>query len=1066
MKGLIDWFADNHVAANLLMIFLMLAGLMAAVSIKQELFPEVDLDMVSVGVVYLGASPEEVEESVCVRIEEAIEGIDGIKRITSSSVEGSGTVLAEVDTDADAEEVLDDIKQAVDQIITFPEQTERPVINLLESSEQAIDLVIHGSIDEKSLKVLADHVRDDLLADGMVTQAQLVGTRPYEISIEVSEQNLRRHGLSFDAVTAAVRRGSLDLPGGSVKTSAGEILVRTKGQRYTGDEFAGIVVLTRPDGTRLTLGEIATIHDGFEDVDTRTWFDGSPSAVVSVFRVADQGVLDVTGAVKDYVERIGPSLPAGVEIDIWSDRSDIYRGRMNLMLKNGAIGLVLVFFCLALFLQPRLAFWVSLGIPISFLGGFWLIPGFGASLNMISMFAFIVVLGLVVDDAIVVGENIFTHREMGRDRRAASILGTREVAAPVIIAVLTTVFAFLPLARVEGMMGKFMGQVPVVVIAVLAISLVEALFILPAHLSTIPGAALKQAPRGTARGWRGWTPGRLQQRFSRSFKFFIEHSYRPTLEYAAHHRGVVLAAAVATILLLVGFVGGGHIRFTFMPKIDSDNMLCVIDMPAGTTLAQTEKVVGRVEAALEDLRAEIDGGSGEDSEPVIRHVFTTIGFQPRGGGANRPGTAAETTFLGSHKAEINVELMAGEKRSVASKDLVGRWRQLAGPLPGAKSVTFSSNLFHGSAAVQVELSSSNTGQLTEAAEKVKLALAEYPGVQDIADSYEEGKVELKLTLLPEARTLGLTLQDMARQVRQGFYGDEAMRIQRGRDDVRVMVRYPRDQRRSVGDLEDMMIRTPDGAEVPFGRVGRVETGRGYAAIQRVDRRRVVNVEADVDQDVTNAGEVLADLQQTAVPDLLSEFPGLRISFEGEERDRMESLGSLRRGFLMALLAVYALLAVLFRSYAQPIIIMSAIPFGFVGAVIGHVLMGWDLTLLSMFGVVALTGVVVNDSLIMIDFINRSRSGGMGLNEAVIASGVRRFRPIVLTSLTTFAGLTPMLLEKSLQARFLIPMAISLGFGVLFATFITLVLVPVGYLLLEDFKRILGLSRAGGAAEEA
>ncbi len=1055
MKGLIDWFADNHVAANLLMIFLVLAGIISALTIKQELFPEIDLDMVSVSIVYLGASPEEVEESVCIRVEEAIESIDGIKRITSLSVEGSGMVMAEINTDADAEKVLDDIKQAVDQIITFPEETERPVINLMESSEQAIDIVIHGDADEKTLKVLADRVRDDLLADGVVTQAQLVGTRPYEISIEIGEDSLRRYGLSFDAVTDAVRRGSLDMPGGSVKTDAGEILVRTKGQRYSGDEFAGIAVLTRPDGTRLTLGEVADIRDDFQDVDTRTWFDGSPASVVSVYRVSEQGILEVTDSVHEYVRNKSDSMPEGVEIGVWADRSDIYRGRMNLMLKNGAIGLVLVFFCLSLFLQPRLAFWVALGIPISFLGGFWIIPGFGASLNMISMFALIIVLGLVVDDAIVVGENIFTHREKGETGLRASVIGTREVAAPVIIAILTTIFAFFPLSQVEGMMGKFMGQVPVVVIAVLVVSLVEALFILPAHLSTIPRSALHLDDSKDERS--RWSIGGLQGRFSRSFKFFIDRSYRPTLEYAAHHRGVVLAAAVAIILLLAGFVGGGHIRFTFMPKIDSDNMLCVIDMPAGTTLAQTDKVVGRIEAALEELRSDVDGGRDDAEEPIIRHVLSTIGFQPRGGGANRPGTAAETTFLGSHKAEINVELLAGEKRSISSNELVTRWRELTGPLTGAKSVTFTSNLFHGSAALQLQLSSEDSGRLTAAAARLEEILEEYPGVQDIRDSYEEGKVELKLSLLPEARTLGLTLQDMARQVRQGFYGDEAMRIQRGRDDVRVMVRYPRGERRSVGDLENMMIRTPAGTEIPFRRVAIVETGRGYASVDRVDRRRIVNVEADVDQNVTNAGEVLADMQKQALPDLLAEFPGLRVSFEGEERDRAESLESMRQGFLVALLAIYALLAVLFRSYAQPVIIMSAIPFGFVGAVLGHVLMGWDLTLLSMFGVVALTGVVVNDSLIMIDFINRCRAEGMGLNEAVLASGVRRFRPIVLTSLTTFAGLTPMLLEKSLQARFLIPMAISLGFGVLFATVITLVLVPVGYLLMEDAKRLLGLT---------
>ncbi len=1045
MKGLIDWFAGNHVAANLLMAFLMLSGVIAAMTIKQEVFPQIDLDMVSVQVPYLGASPAEVEEAVCVRVEEAIQGIDGIKRITSTAVENSGSVMAEIELEADPEQVLDDIKQAVDRIITFPTETEKPVIQLLESQEQAIDVVIYGDVDEKALKAAAERVRDELLALPELTQIQIVGTRPYEISIEVSETALRRHGLTFDEVSRRVRAGSLDLPGGSVKTEAGEILVRTKGQRYTGEEYGKLVVMSDPGGARVTLDRIADVRDTFEDVDKRSYFNGKPAAMVTVYRVADQAILDVTDAVKAYVAEHRDALPAGLTMDVWQDRSDIYRGRMNLMLKNGGIGLVLVFLTLALFLQPRLAFWVSMGIPISFLGGMWMLPWFDGSLNMISMFAFIVVLGLVVDDAIVVGENIYSHRQMGKGPGRGAREGALEVAAPVVIAILTTVFAFFPLSQVEGMMGKFMGVIPVVVIAVLLVSLVESLLILPAHLSTVSDASLARDPARNAARSR-WNPLKWQRSFARSFEYFIDHSYRPTLSYALSHRALVVAASIAGLALMIGFVGGGHIRFTFMPVIDADNMLCVLDMPAGTTLAETEAAIDQVMDGLAELKAE------HDDPDLFLHQYVTIGSQPRSSASHGPPIGGgASTFLGAHKAEINVELQAGEERQIGSKALVTRWRELVGPVPGAKSVSFTSNLFGSGAALELQLSSSDVAQLTEASDRLKDALAGYPGVQDIADSYEEGKQELKLDLKPAASTLGLTLSDLARQVRQGFYGDEAARIQRGRDDVRVMVRYPEAARRSLGDIESMMIRTPAGDEVPFATVAEVRTGRGYATIDRRDRRRIVSVEADVDQDVTNAGEVLTDLQAEVLPGLLADYPGLRVSFEGEEADRAESMSSLFSGFVVALLAIYALLAVLFRSYAQPLIIMSAIPFGFLGAVLGHVLMGWDLTLLSLFGVVALTGVVVNDSLIMIDFINRRRRDSGSLVEAVTDSGVRRFRPIVLTSLTTFAGLTPMLLEKSLQAKFLIPMAISLGFGVLFATFITLVLVPVSYLVLEDLK---------------
>ena len=1051
MKSLIDWFAGNHVAANLLMVLILLGGLMTVRTIKQEVFPDVDLDIITIQVPYLGASPAEVEEGVCIRIEEAIQGIDGIKHINSNAVENSGSVTAEIEISADPQKVLDDIKQAIDRIITFPEETEKPIISLAEATERAIDIVVFGDASERTLKNLAEHIRDDLLAGSVITQADLVGTRPFEISIEVSEATLRQHGLTLADVAAAVRRGSLDMPGGSVKTRAGEILIRTKGQKYTGRELAPLVVMTRPDGTTLTLEDIAEIHDDFEDLDSRSIFDGRTAAAIAVYRVGDQAILDVTDAVHEYVAENADNLPAGIDMTVWSDRSIIYQSRMNLMLKNGALGLVLVFICLALFLQPRLAVWVALGIPISFMGGMWILPGFGASLNMLSLFAFIVVLGLVVDDAIVVGENIYYFRQQGYSRHDAAVAGTKEVASPVIIAILTTVFAFLPLSFVEGMMGKFMGVIPVVVISVLAVSLDKGLLILPAHLTTIPDKSIKpdpDAPRNPVL--------RFQDRFAERFQDFIHGIYKPSLLFALKHRALVLAVGIASLALLVGFVAGGHIRFTFMPKLDADNMICAIDMPAGTSVDITRAAVDQILDGLDAMRAEI-GDDAKDGDRIVRHVYATIGSQPRSSGSGRPMSSGETPFLGAHRAEINVELMKGENRDIGSGDLVKRWRELTGPVPGALSVRFTSNLFGASKALSVQLSAEDIGILTEASERMKTELSAYPGVQDISDSYEEGKQELKLDLKPAARPLGLTLDDLARQVRRGFYGDEARRLQRGRDDVRVMVRYPRDERVSVADLENMMIRTPAGAEVPFRQVASVDEGRGYAAITRMDRRRIVNVEADIDQETTNANEVIADLQVNVLPRMAADYPGLRFSFEGEERDRMESLGSLGRGFQMALLGIYIILAVLFRSYMQPLIIMSVIPFGFLGAVAGHVLMGWDLTLLSMFGVVALTGVVVNDSLIMIDFMNRARAQGVPLRDAVVQSGIRRFRPIFLTSLTTFAGLTPMLLERSLQARFLIPMAISLGFGVVFATLITLILIPVGYLLLEDFKRFLGFA---------
>jgi multidrug efflux pump subunit AcrB len=1052
VNGLLRWFSTNHVAANLLMLVIMVSGLMSALSIKQEIFPEFDMDTISISVPYLGATPAEVEEGVCIKIEEEIQSIEGIKKITSAANEGMGVVLAELDSGADSQELLDEIKSAVDRITTFPAETEKPVVTRIEPQRQVIDVVVYGDTDERTIKLLAESVRDDLNALPEITYTEVVGTRPFEISIEVSEANLQRYGLSFADVTRAVRLNSLDLPGGSVKTGAGEILVRTQGQKYTGEEFAGITVMTKPDGSRVTLRQIAAVHDGFEDVDVLSRFDGKPAAAIAVHRVGDEGVLDVAAAVKRYVQQKQTSLPGGLEIATWQDRSDIYSSRMNLLIRNGFAGLILVFGCLTLFLQLRLAFWVALGIFISFLGAFWVLPLFGVSLNMLSLFAFILSLGLVVDDAIVAGENIYARREMGSKAQRAATEGIIEVAAPVIFAVLTTIVAFLPLTRVEGMMGKFMFNVPVVVISVLFFSLVESLLILPAHLATVKTIEMTNNRQASRTGRRSLMRllSRGKRLFAEHMRRFIDHTYRLHLSWALGHRALVIALGITALLVTLGLVGGGHLKFTLMPRVDADNIVVTLAMPQGTTVEATLAAVEQIEAGLQQLEKRIASQRPPKAALVFQHIFTTIGSQVQSG-----GHFAASTATGSHLAEVVVQLLSAEKRGLSSQALAEQWRELTGPIPGASAVSFSADLFRGGKAIQVQLSSPDERTLTLLAERLKAELAEFPGVTDISDSFEEGKLELKLALKPEARTLGLSLNDLARQVRQGFYGDEVMRIQRGRDEIKVMVRYPDDERRSLGNIESMRIRTPTGVEVPFSRVAQATIGRGFATIERADRQRIVNVTADVNQALVNAQEVLGDLENRILPGLLTEYPGVRSSFEGQERDRAESFASLRRGFLLALFMIYALLAVLFRSYLQPVVVMLAIPFGLMGAIWGHILMGWNLTMLSLFGAVALTGVVVNDSLIMIDFINRSRRDGMAMREAVLKAGARRFRPIILTSVTTFAGLTPLLLEKSLQARFLIPMAISLGFGVVFATAVTLLLIPTGYTLLEDLKEWAG-----------
>jgi len=822
--------------------------------------------------------------------------------------------------------------------------------------------------------------------------------------------------------------------------------VRTKGQKYYGPEFEKIIVLTRNDGTQIRLSDIAEVKDGFEDIDLYARFDGERAAFVQIFRIGEQGALDIARTVKEYVERKKHDLPKGISLALWEDDSAVLKSRMGLLKRNAYLGLILVFLCLTLFLNIRLAFWTTIGIPISFLGAFWLIPHFDVSINMISLFAFIMSLGIVVDDAIVVGENIFAYRQQGMDRTAAAIKGVKEMAMPVTLAVLTTQIAFVPLAYTGGVMGKFLRVLPIVVVSVLSFSLVEALLILPAHLSARPW--LRKSTNPTNRGI-----GRFHRFIGEKLQHFINGPFSRLVTNAVRWRYATLAVGVAIFLITVGSIAGGYIKFVFFDPVEADNMIATLTMPQGTPVRQTVAVADRLERAVEQVQREFDANRPEGPS-IVKHMATTVGAHPASG--NRGPVREFAGAAAAHLAEVNVELRSAEERGISSARLMNRWRELVGEIPGVSSLTFVSEFHVSGEDISVELSHHNFEVLLRAVEALKSALREYTGVRDIADDFEQGKAEIKLSLKDAGRTLGLTLAELARHVRQGFYGEEVQRIQRGRDDIRVMVRYPEDQRRSLADVENMRIRLPDGTEIPFKEVAEVQYGRGFATIRRVDRRRVVSATADVDETLANAREINIDLESKVLPNLMHQYLGLTYRFAGEERERNEALSSLYVTFPLAMLAIYGLLAVQFRSYVQPVIVMSAIPFGIVGATIGHIVMGFNLGLISMLGIVALSGVVVNDSLILIDLINRRRKSGGGLVELVRDSAARRFRPIMLTTLTTFFGLVPMMLEQSLQARFLVPMAISLAFGVLFATCITLLLVPSLYMIVEDLR--IGLTR--------
>jgi len=1045
MKGMVTWFAENHVAANLLMLFILIGGVIVSIGIKLEVFPEMTMDYIYISTIYPGASPEEVESSVVRRVEESVAGLAGVKQLSASIREGVGTVTIEVIKDWDLKKLVSEVKAEIDRINTFPEEAEKPVVQEVTRRMEVISIAVYGDVQERTLKRIAENIRNDVTNLPGITMANLTGVRGEEIQIEISETMLRRYHLTLGQVANAIRQASLDLPAGSVKTADGEILIRTKGRRYYAEKYHDVAIISKADGTMVTLGQIATLKNGFENIDIYSRFQSKPAAMVSIYSVADQNALTVAGIVKEYVERIRPTLPEGAEIAFFNDMSIILKSRIELLLKNMAYGLILVILLLGFFLKWRLAFWVTLGIPISFAAGLMILPQFDVSINMISLFAFIMVLGIVVDDAIIVGENIFRRHEEGENAFQGAVDGALEVGRPVIFAVLTSIVAFCPILYTGGIMGKMLRNIPIVVIAVLAASLIECLLILPAHLSRSRQVAVK----------RKGDPNKVGI-MSRWLKSVIHGPYTRLISFCVRWRYATIAVGIASLMLSFGLWQGGFVKFIFFPRLEGDMITCSLTMPTGKPIEQTEEVVAYLEQAARTVFEDANQHRPEDAPPLFEYSFSLIGAQMRMGPGGGGGAA-----IGTHLAQIMVQLLESEKRDLSATELSNRWREKAGHIPLAESITFSAEMHGAGKAIQVNLSLDNNEKLMACSEELKEELQKIPGVFDIMDSYLPGKKEMQLKLKPTARSLGLTLNALAAQTRHAFYGAEALRLQRDEDEVKVMVRYPEDERRSLGDVENMRIRTPAGLEVPFNEVAEVKMERGYASLQRVQRQRVITISGSVDETVNNSNEIRKILAFRYLPQLKDRYPGLRYTMEGEGKEQAESLGDTPRGFVIALFCIYALLAIPFKSFTQPFIVMAAIPFGFVGAIVGHLIMGYNLSMLSLLGGVGLAGVVVNDSLVLIHATNRIRDLGKSAQEAIIQAGALRFRAIVLTSLTTFAGLIPILMERSMQARFMIPMAISLGFGVLFATGITLILVPCLYMVRDDaislIARIMGKS---------
>jgi multidrug efflux pump subunit AcrB len=1027
-KGPIAWMAGHSVAANLMMFVFLVGGLIYAGQIKKEVFPDFELDYVTVSVPYPGASPEEVERGVVLAIEEAVQGLDGIKEITATAGEGSASVTVEIIEGKSIERLAQDIQSEVDRITSFPEEAEEPRVTIAQRKRSVVSLALYGAQGEKVLRETAEQVRDRLLQSPQITQVEFSGVRDYEIDISVPQAQLRAYGLSLEQIAGTIRRAAVELPGGAIKTEGGDVLVRMKERRDFGPEFGRIPIITSNEGTQVLLSDIARITDGFEDTDSYATYNGYPAILIEVYRVGDQTPIAVSEAVHEKLVEINADLPPQIFLDARNDRSDIYRQRMDLMLKNGYMGLALVFILLAVFLEPRLAFWVSLGIPISILGSLFFIPMAGVSINIISMFAFIITLGIVVDDAIVAGENMFHHRQKGASWFKSAVDGTREIATPVTFSVLTNLVAFAPLFFVSGFMGKVFRQIPVVVIAVFAISLIESLLILPAHI----GHQRRSAPTTGLFGWLF----RQQHRFSNWFSLMVRTRYGPFLDLALKNRYVAVSLGIALLLVTISFVRSGRMGFELFPKVESDYAMVTAILPYGTAVQKTEAVQQHLVASAQQV-ADENGG-----EKLVEGIFARIN---------------------GNESTVRVYLTPPDVRPISTAALTALWRARVGAMTGLESLKFESDAGGPGrgAAISVELSHRDVDILARASGEVAEALGYFPNATDIDDGYSPGKRQIDFKIRPEARSLGLRSQDVARLVRHAYYGAEALRQQRGRNEVRVMVRLPKSERVSEQQLEDMVLWTPAGTEIPLMEAVSVQYGRAYTTINRRNGRRVVTVTADA-RPRSKAGQVIAALSDETLPALQARYPGLSYSFEGRQADRRESMQSLVKGLMVALLVIYAMLAIPFNSFIQPLIIMLVIPFGIVGAVIGHLIMGYSLSLMSMFGVVALSGVVINDSLVLINFANRQRQLGLDRHDAIHISGINRFRAIMLTTLTTFGGLTPMIFETSRQARFLIPMAVSLGFGILFATLITLLLVPCLYLIVEDVRQLQHIFKSSEA----
>ncbi len=1044
MKTAIAWFTRNSVAANLLMVCIVLAGGYALKSrILFQEWPDYPSRSISVSVSYRGSTPEEIEESIVSRIEEAVYDIPGVKRMRGRASESSGKVDIEVEDGYEIERVFDEVKSAVDAITTFPTEARPPRVRRPQWSERVITVVIAGDLSEWDMKKLAEQIRDEITNLPGVSLADLLASRPYEIGVEVSPARLDQFGLTLDQVSRAIRSSSINLSAGNIKADGGDIRLRAQNQAYVQKDFERIVLRADDGGSRLILSDVAKVTDGFDEIPMVSRHNGNRAIAVNVYRTGQQSAIEVGETIRAYIEEAQTRMPEGITLNHWNDDSERIIQRLDTLVDSALMGFILVLCVLSLFLRPQLAFWVSLGIPVAFAGAFFVLPLIGVTINLITLFAFILVLGIVVDDAIVTGENVFRHMQTGASPIDASIKGTQEVSIPVTFGILTTIAAFYPLSVMSGWRGNMFAQIPLVVIPVLMFSLVESKFILPAHLKHCKGI-------GQGRGTRGKLNilQKTQRKVADSLESFVKKIYTPVLDSLLHYRYATLAAFIGLLAIYIGLIVSDSLQYRYWPRIPRDTLRANLTMPTGTSFETTQGHMNRIEKEALRLKDELNAAS---PYPIITDVFATAGGQPfgQGWGGSRAGIAERGELV------MAMSLQASSESEMDTGDLSRIMRLRIGEIPGVER--FSLSYSGGGQALSVDIRSRNFNSLTDASRMLQDRLQDFDGLFDISDSYESAKDEFQIKLKPQAEQLGLTASQIAGQIRQAFFGIEAQRIPRGRDDVRVMVRYPLEYRKSLATLENMLISASGNVKVPFSSVAELIPGKSLPSILRINGKRQIEVTADANPVEVDLEGILKELHDTIMPEIAAQFPDLEYELSGDSRDRYEAEKEFLNGIWFVLISIYVLLAIPLRSYARPLIVMSAIPFGIVGALIGHQIMSFYdenlgiLSMMSFLGMLALSGVVVNDSLVMVDYISKKQKEGLAIKDAVRLAGARRFRPILLTSLTTFFGLAPLMFEQSRQSKFMVPMAMSLGWGVIFATFITLALVPVITLVFDDIR---------------